>query len=91
MTDFEIPEYTVKTNFDVDAPDYGIDQTVKAHLDYQSKLDKERETAMDKIEEAIRNQKQQITIKVGEDTLVDKIIDGVNTKSFLENRTVFDI
>ena len=91
MTDFEIPEYTVKTNFDVDAPDYGIDQTVKAHLDYQSKLDKERETAMDKIEEAIRNQKQQITVKVGEDTLVNKIIDGVNTKSFLENRTVFDI
>ena len=91
MTDFEIPEYTVKTNFDVDTPDYGIDQTVKAHLDYQSKLDKERETAMDKIEEAIRNQKQQITVKVGEDTLVDKIIDGVNAKSFLENRTVFDI
>ena len=91
MTNFEIPEYTVKTNFDVDAPDYGIDQTVKAHLDYQSKLDKERETAMDKIEEAIRNQKQQITVKVGEDTLVDKIIDGVNAKSFLENRTVLDI
>lgn len=91
MTDFEIPEYTVKTNFDVDTPDYGIDKTVKAHLDYQSKLDKERETAMDKIEEAIRNQKQQITVKVGEDTLVDKIIDGVNAKSFLENRTVFDI
>lgn len=91
MTDFEIPEYTVKTNFDVDTPDYGIDQTVKAHLDYQSKLDKERETAMDKIEEAIRNQKQQITVKVGEDTLVDKIIDGANAKSFLENRTVFDI
>lgn len=91
MTDFEIPEYTVKTNFDVDTPDYGIDQTVKAHLDYQSKLDKERETAMDKIEEAIRNQKQQITVKVGEDTLVDKIIDGVNAKSFLENRTVFDV
>lgn len=91
MTDFEIPEYTVKTNFDVDTPDYGIDQTVKAHLDYQSKLDKERETAMDKIEEAIRNQKQQITVKVGEDTLVNKIIDGVNAKSFLENRTVFDI
>lgn len=91
MTDFEIPEYTVKTNFDVDTPDYGVDQTVKAHLDYQSKLDKERETAMDKIEEAIRNQKQQITVKVGEDTLVNKIIDGVNAKSFLENRTVFDI
>ena len=91
MTDFEIPEYTVKTNFDVDTPDYGVEQTVKAHLDYQSKLDKERETAMDKIEEAIRNQKQQITVKVGEDTLVDKIIDGVNAKSFLENRTVFDI
>lgn len=91
MTDFEIPEYTVKTNFDVDTPDYGVDQTVKAHLDYQSKLDKEHETAMDKIEEAIRNQKQQITVKVGEDTLVDKIIDGVNAKSFLENRTVFDI
>ena len=91
MTDFEIPEYTVKTNFDVDTPDYGVDQTVKAHLDYQSKLDKERETAMDKIEEAIRNQKQQITVKVGEDTLVDKIIDGVNAKSFLENRTVFDV
>ena len=91
MTDFEVPEYTVKTNFDVDTPDYGIDQTVKAHLDYQSKLDKERETAMDKIEEAIRNQKQQITVKVGEDTLVNKIIDGVNAKSFLENRTVFDI
>lgn len=91
MTDFEAPEYTVKTNFDVDTPDYGIDQTVKAHLNYQSKLDKERETAMDKIEEAIRNQKQQITVKVGEDTLVDKIIDGVNAKSFLENRTVFDI
>ena len=91
MTNFEIPEYTVKTNFDVDAPDYGVEQTVKAHLDYQSKLDKERETAMDKIEEAIRNQKQQITVKVGEDTLVDKIIDGVNAKSFLENRTVFDI
>lgn len=91
MTDFEIPEYTVKTNFDIDTPDYGVEQTVKAHLDYQSKLDKERETAMDKIEEAIRNQKQQITVKVGEDTLVDKIIDGVNAKSFLENRTVFDI
>lgn len=91
MTDFEIPEYTVKTNFDVDTPDYGVEQTVKAHLDYQSKLDKERETAMDKIEEAIRNQKQQITVKVGEDTLVDKIIDGVNAKSFLENRTVFDV
>ena len=91
MTDFEVPEYTVKTNFDVDTPDYGIEQTVKAHLDYQSKLDKERETAMDKIEEAIRNQKQQITVKVGEDTLVNKIIDGVNAKSFLENRTVFDI
>lgn len=91
MTDFEVPEYTVKTNFDVDTPDYGIDQTVKAHLDYQSKLDKERDTAMDKIEEAIRNQKQQITVKVGEDTLVNKIIDGVNAKSFLENRTVFDI
>ena len=91
MTDFEIPEYTVKTNFDVDTPDYGVEQTVKAHLDYQSKLDKERETAMDKIEEAIRNQKQQITVKVGGDTLVDKIIDGVNAKSFLENRTVFDV
>ena len=91
MTDFEVPEYTVKTNFDVDTPDYGVEQTVKAHLDYQSKLDKERETAMDKIEEAIRNQKQQITVKVGEDTLVNKIIDGVNAKSFLENRTVFDI
>lgn len=91
MTDFEVPEYTVKTNFDVDTPDYSVEQTVKAHLDYQSKLDKERETAMDKIEEAIRNQKQQITVKVGEDTLVDKIIDGVNAKSFLENRTVFDI
>ena len=91
MTDFEVPEYTVKTNFDVDTPDYGVEQTVKAHLDYQSKLDKERETAMDKIEEAIRNQKQQITVKVGEDTLVDKIIDGVNAKSFLENRTVFDV
>ncbi len=32
-----------------------------------------------------------ITVNVGEDTLVDKLIDGVNDKSFLSNRLVFNV
>ena len=32
-----------------------------------------------------------ITINVGEDTLLDKIIDGVNEASFMSNRAVINI
>lgn len=91
MTDFEIPEYRVRTNFDTEVPDYGISQIANARLEFQNQEFESNQTAFEKLQGAIEAQKQQITVKVGEDTLVNKIIDGVNSRSFLENRTVFDL
>lgn len=37
------------------------------------------------------NANPHITVKVGEDTLIDKVIDGINQASFLQNRGVINI
>lgn len=37
------------------------------------------------------NSQTHVTVKVGEDTLIDKVIDGINQASFLQNRGVINI
>lgn len=37
------------------------------------------------------NANPHITVKVGEDTLIDKVIDGINQASFLQNRAVINV
>lgn len=47
------------------------------------------ETSLSDVIEA--NAQTHITVKVGEDTLIDKVVEGINASSFLSNRGVINI
>ena len=47
------------------------------------------ETSLSDVIEA--NAQTHIVVKVGEDTLVDKVVEGINASSFLSNRGVINI
>lgn len=62
----------------------GIDMASKF-----SGLNSDIETSLSDVIEA--NSQTHIIVKVGEDTLIDKVIDGINESSFLANRGVINI
>lgn len=53
------------------------------------KMNGELETTLAEVIEA--NAQTHVTVKVGEDTLVDKIVEGVNNSSFLANRSILNV
>lgn len=88
---FEAPKYTIRTDFSnikaADLPDVS-DLNRKIQQDFESsaslgdlgeKLDK------------LNDKPQQIIVKIGEDRLIDKLVDGINQNSFLRNGNVIDI
>ena len=50
--------------------------------------------AIDQLAQAIQNlaqQDQRVTVKIGEETLIDKIVDGINNASQMRNQTVLNL
>ena len=64
---------------DYTAPDLGLNSNIGIGLD-----DKTRDLLEDK-------QPINVTVKVGEDTLISKIVDGINDLSNLTNQTVINV
>jgi hypothetical protein len=77
----------------IDLADKFQDLTAKA----QGTLELQNETtndAIDQLATAINNlaqQDQRVTVKIGEDTLMDKIIDGINNASTMRNQSVLNL
>lgn len=77
----------------IDMADKFQDLTAKA----QGTLELQNETtndAIDQLATAINNlaqQDQRVTVKIGEDTLMDKIIDGINNASAMRNQSVLNL
>ena len=77
----------------VDLADKFQDLTAKAQgtLELQNESTNE---AIDQLAQAIQNlaqQDQHLTVKIGEETLIDKIVDGINNASQMRNQTVLNL
>ena len=77
----------------IDLADKFQDLTAKA----QGTLELQNEATNDAIgqlAEAIQNlaqQDQHVTVKIGEETLIDKVVDGINSASQMRNQTVLNL
>lgn len=90
-SDFEIPTFSIRTDFSVAKP------SELTNIDnLSSKLRQEFEVShglggLGEKLDRLNEKPQRIVVKIGEEKLVDRLIDGINKKSFLRNESLIDI